>query len=179
MFGLLALSRLWRLIALRRARRRRLAEWTAIARTRGFEVILRESYVAIRGEVASRSFELDDNNFLGYGADVELCIRFDVEDTDSILLITAKGDRCQDGDLQPPVGDAAFDAAMQIRANSSGLRRLDGLGRRERDLFVSIPGLAVHQSRGRVLIRLPYVLDLTCLDAGCRLLESLWGARAD
>jgi len=158
----------------RKDRRRRIAEWTDMARSRGFEVEAREDDVVIRGTVASRPFVLDSMNFFAYGMDTENALRFHVEDEDAIFSITGWDVGYPHGLQQPPVGDEAFDARHKVRANTPGLRWIARLGPDERKLLVDFPELDVLQGGGEVRIRLPYRIDLAHLDAACRLVESFW-----
>jgi hypothetical protein len=162
--------------ALRRKwRREQVADWTALAQPRGFEVDDSGDKVVMRGKVASRPFELDGFNCITYGMDAETGIRFEVEDQEATFAVTTWDAQSWRGGRQPPCGDEAFDARHQVRANDRGLRHVARLGPEERKLFVDFPELDVLQSHGSALIRLPYRLDGPHLDAACSLIERLWG----
>ena len=162
--------------ALRRKwRREQVADWTALAQPRGFEVDDSGDKVVMRGQVASIPFEMDGYNFITYGMDVETCIRFPVEDPEAAFSVTTWNAQYPAGGGQPPRGDEAFDARHKVRANDRGLRHVARLGPEERKLFVDFPQLGVLQSHGQVWVRLPYEPDGPHLDAALRLIERLWG----
>lgn len=159
----------------RKARKRRLQEWTALAQARGFELDARGDELVMRGTIASRPFELDSLNFFHYGMDAENALRFRVEDADETFAISGWDDLELFGDRQPLVGDEAFDRRYRMRANGPGLRRIARFSARERQLLVEFHEFDVDQGKGEVRIRMPYRLDLAHLDAAGRLVESVWG----
>jgi hypothetical protein len=142
--------------------RRRLAAWTALAEPFGFRVEARKRGVTILGTVASRPFELDCENIITYGLDGLLGMRVDLQGAQATFAISA--DELPDGlgsrefyelygaleffetfgDVQPPVGDAAFDAVYKVRANAAGRRLLESLGPEERRTLLAFPGMGIY-----------------------------------
>jgi len=163
----------------RESRRRQIEEWTALARSRGFETELREGGVVIRGTVASRPFVIDGGNFFTYGMDSENVLHFRSEDEKADFVIHDWQPTWLDGSphhlRQPPVGDAAFDARYHVRANAEGLRYVARLGPDERRILLRTSEFCLFQSGGEARIRLPYRLDAAHLDDALELVTRLWG----
>jgi len=159
----------------REERRQELEAWTEMARTRGFELEKRGDELVIRGTVAGRSFEIGGGHFFTYGMDSEIALHFQVENEGVLFAVTRWNAGLNLGLLQPRVGDEAFDALLQVRANDPGLRWITRIGPNERRLLVDHPDLSLVHWGENVWIRLPYRIQPADLDAACQLVARVWG----
>ncbi|HTF89407.1 MAG TPA: hypothetical protein VK843_13425 [Planctomycetota bacterium] len=180
-----ALPWLWNRISQSWYLRRQLAEWKEIAEPLGFRVERGKDMVTIHGLVASRPFELDWRNFITYGLDTQTGMRVKLENNQARLSISTSTEKAIQGTMttafygtfgpvQPPVGDAEFDAVYTVRANEAGRRLFDLLGAAGRRMLLDAPWLEVHWRGNEPWIEVTdWKLDAARLIAVHRLMASL------
>ena len=161
---------------------RQVQEWSAIAESLGSRARIEGDSVVIRGVIAARPFELHSRNCITYGMDAENGIQVPIEDEEASLAIawlSFDGAGHGYGRSQAPTGDAEFDGLFRVWANPRGSEHLARLGPSERRLLLDNRSeLYVFLRKGQALVRLPYKLERSHVEAAIRLLAALWPARA-
>jgi hypothetical protein len=147
----LALDTAWRSAVQLSDRRRQLAAWSALAAELGYHAGIDADRVVIRGSAASRPFEVDYRNGLGYGLDAMLGLRVALPDNRVRLLISADARNLEfptglaaERDVSRlTTGHAQFDAVFAVSGNAAGRAVLERAGESARAVLLEHPELSV------------------------------------